>query len=103
MLDRILHFRRKIDEFPDNPLYKYSLGQELFEQGQNKEAACLFEDCLLAKPDWMMPALFLSKAYLALGNTELAIKNLHITRKLATEQNHEDPLHEANELLAEIE
>ena len=75
----------------------------LYKDGIYKEAAELFEECLFFRPDWMMSALFLSKVYLALGNTELAIKNLKITKRLAIEQNHEDPLGEVNELLAKID
>jgi predicted Zn-dependent protease len=102
MSDRVLQFRQKVSENPNNFLYKYSLAQVLFEKGKFEEAVTLFEQCLAAKPDWMMSALFLAKTYLALENKPLAIKHLELTKKLASEQKHDDPFHEANDLLVEI-
>ena len=50
----------------------------------------------------MMASLFLAKTHLALGNKDLAIKYLELTKKLAAEQSHDDPFHEANDLLVEL-
>lgn len=102
MSDRLLQFRHKVSENPDNFLYKYSLAQLLFEKGKFEEAVNLFEHCLAAKPEWMMASLFLAKTHLALGNKDLAIKYLELTKKLAAEQSHDDPFHEANDLLVEL-
>lgn len=103
MSDRILHFRQKIKANPSNSLYKFSLAQVLHERGDNEEAACLFEQCLIEKPNWMMSALFLGKVHIALDNKEKAVRYLQVTRDLAIEQNHDDPLQEANELLSELQ
>ena len=102
MSDRLLQFRHKVSENPDNCLYKYSLAQLLFEKGKFEEAVNLFEQCLAAKPEWMMSALFLAKTHLALEHKQLAVKYLELTKKLAVEQSHDDPYHEANDLLLEI-
>ena len=102
MSDRVLQFRQKVSENPNNFLYKYSLANLLFEKRNFDEAVILFEQCLEAKPDWMMAALFLAKTYLALENKHLAIKYLELTKSLAAEQSHDDPYNEANDLLLEI-
>jgi tetratricopeptide (TPR) repeat protein len=103
MSDRISHFRQKIKENPANSLFKFSLAQLLHESGDNEEAAILFEQCLSDKPNWMMSALFLGKVNIALNNKEQAVKYLQVTKDLAIEQNHDDPLQEAIELLSELQ
>jgi len=51
----------------------------------------------------MMSALFLGKVNIALNNKEKAVKYLQVTKNLAIEQNHDDPLEEAIELLSELQ
>jgi len=102
MPDRIDHFREKVDQFPANPLFKFSLGQELFENNMLDEAIIHFNACLVANPNWMMAALFLAKSHQAAGNKELAIENFQRTIRLAQDQNHDDPLAEAEDMLSEL-
>ena len=99
MSERTAQFRQKIASSPENILLKYSLAQSLFEEEKWDESIKYFLECLEKKPDWMLTALFLGKAYLETGNYTKARKFLELTVLLGEEQEHVDPVEEAKGLL----
>ena len=101
MTDKISALQEKLQLNPGQIFHRFSLGQAYFENLQYQCACIEFEECLKARPDWMMAALFLGKAYLEQENKEKAKVNLELALALANEQNHEDPAEEAGELLKE--
>ena len=102
MTDKISALQEKIKLNPAQVFHRYSLGQAYYEGNQLKLASDEFEECLKFKPDWMMAALFLGKAYLADENKEKAKEKLELALFLAKNQNHDDPAEEAAQLLAEL-
>lgn len=101
MTDKISALQEKVRLNPEQIFHRYSLAQAYFEDHQFKLACFEFEECLRNKPDWMMAALFLGKAYLQIENKEKARKSLERALLLAKEQSHDDPADEAVELLEE--
>ena len=101
MTDKISALQEKLKAHPGQVFHRYSLAQAYFEGKQLKLACSEFEECLRAKPDWMMAALFLGKAYLEDGKKEKAEEKLELALCLAREQNHDDPAEEAAQLLGE--
>ena len=101
MTDKISALQEKLQSNPGQIFHRFSLGQAYYENLQYECACIEFEECLKARPDWMMAALFLGKAYLEQENKEKAKVNLELALALANEQNHEDPAEEAGELLKE--
>jgi len=103
MTDKISALQEKLKANPSQVFHRYSLAQAYFEESQLESACAEFEECLKARPDWMMAALSLGKIYLQLEDIELAKKNLRLALELARQQNHEDPAVEAEELLKECD
>jgi tetratricopeptide (TPR) repeat protein len=99
MSERTAQFRQKLSSSPENILLKFSLAQSLFEEEQWDESIKYFLECLEKKPDWMLSALFLGKAYLEKENYPKAQKFLELTVRLGEEQDHVDPVEEAKGLL----
>ena len=96
-------FRTKLEENPDNHLFRFSLSQALFEEGNLSECMDELQVCLKERPDWMIASLLLGKAKIKAGNHEDARTILEATIKMAQEQNHEGPEAEARSLLSECE
>ena len=101
MTDKISALQEKLRLNPAQVFHRYSLAQAYYEGNQLKLACAEFEECLKAKPDWMMAALFLGKSYLEDENKEKAQEYLELALSLAKNQNHDDPAEEAAQLLAE--
>tara|TARA_E500000178_G_scaffold240921_1_gene237356 strand:- start:3220 stop:3540 length:321 start_codon:yes stop_codon:yes gene_type:complete len=101
MTDKISALQEKLASNPGQVFHRYSLAQAYYENKQLHEACDEFEKCLEAKPDWMMAALFLGKAYLENENREKAKVYLEQAMSLAEDQNHDDPAEEATKLLTE--
>ena len=93
-------FRRHVAADPANPLFRFSLGQALWTEG---DAAGAIEHLRLAaasKVDWMMPRILLGKAHLALGDRAAARSAFEDALRLAVSQGHEEPEEELRALLA---
>ena len=101
MTDKISALQEKVKANPKQVFHRYSLAQAYFEENQLELACDEFEECLKARPDWMMAALFLGKAYLESDKKDKARENLELALFLAKEQNHDDPAEEASQLLKE--
>ena len=99
MGDRIASFKEKVEKNPNQVFFRYSLAQAYFEEGAFEQASAEFRKCLEVRPDWMMASLFVGKAEMESGNSQLAREFLEKTVALAEEQAHEDPMMEAKQLL----
>ena len=95
-------FRRHVAADPANPLFRFSLGQALWTEG---DAAGAIEHLRLAaasKADWMMPRILLGKSLLAAGDKPAAKLAFADALALALAQGHEEPEEELRALLATI-
>ncbi len=102
-MDRLEQFRRKTEENPGNPLFRFSLGQALFEAGDFAEAEGHLQRCLESRPDWMVALLLRGRCLMELKRKAEAEEALRLALQAAREQNHEDPEQEALALLAQLE
>ena len=103
MSDRSSLFRKKLQDHPDNHLFRFSLSQALFDEGRLDACMDELELCLEARPDWMIACLLLGKAKIRTGNLKDARKILEETIRIAQEQSHEGPEEEARSLLRECQ
>lgn len=97
-----IHYRTRLEGDPTNILFRFSLGQALFEEGNFPEAADHLSLCVEKRPDWMVAEILLGKALLAERKTEQARHHLNHALQLAREQNHEGPEEELTRLLADM-
>ena len=103
MSERLEIFRRKVEESPRNSLFRFSLGQALFENDNFEEAEKEFFTCLEDREDWMMALILRARCLIELGRAEEAKQCLRDAVLAARNQNHEDPEREATELLQRLE
>ena len=102
MNETILRCQKMIEQFPDNELARFSLGKAYFDAGEMDRARDQFEMALRKKRNWMVVQILIGKCDLALGNQGAAVTAFERARQLALEQNHEGPLAEMDQLLAEL-
>lgn len=102
-MDRLEQFRSKTEENPDNLLFRFSLGQALFDAGSYSEAETHLQRCLDSRPDWMIALLLRGRCLMELKRGAEAKDTLQGALQAAREQNHEDPEQEALALLAQLE
>ena len=72
MGDRIASFKEKVEKNPNQVFFRYSLAQAYFEEGAFEQASAEFRKCLEVRPDWMIASLFVGKAEMETGNSQLA-------------------------------
>ena len=92
-------FLPKVKEQPENLLFRFSLGQALYEEGAVTESVSHLQKCADSQSDWMLPRILLGKALLQDGDLEQAKPILQDALQLAIEQNHEGPESELRALL----
>jgi predicted Zn-dependent protease len=92
-------FRAHVAADPANPLFRFSLGQELLKEGAAAEAIAHLRLAADAKADWMMPRILLGKACLAAGDRAAAEAAWTDALALAVAQGHEEPEAELRALL----
>jgi uncharacterized protein HemY len=95
-------FRQMVASAPQNELFRFSLGQALFEEESWQESLPHLEFCRDRRSDWMMPRILLGKALLQLNEREKARSVLEEALRLAIAQNHEAPEAEVRGLLADL-
>jgi len=93
-------FRPLVEKDPANPLFRFSLGQELLKEEAAAEAIPHLAFAAGAKSDWMVPRILLGKAQLALGDRAAAKAAFESALALAVAQGHEEPEEELRALLA---
>ena len=103
MGERVDAFRRKLEENDENLLFRFSLGQALFDEGAFSDAEETFRLCLEEKQDWMLALLFRGRCLIELERFDDATDALRLAVKAAVEQHHEDPEREARVLLEQLE
>jgi tetratricopeptide (TPR) repeat protein len=102
MNEAIARHKKLLEQYPNNELARFSLGKALFDAGQIQEAKEQFEIAIAKKPDWMVVQILIGKCDLALGNKTAAKTCFERAKQLAIEQNHEGPLAEMEQMLAEL-
>jgi predicted Zn-dependent protease len=95
-------FQAKVDEQPENSLFRFSLGQALQDEGAPSESVPHLQYCTDSREDWMLPRILLGKALLQAGRQGEAKPMLQDALKLAVEQHHDDPAEELRALLADL-
>lgn len=95
-------FRPLVAQDPANPLFRFSLGQELLKEAAAAEAIAHLRLAANSKADWMMPRILLGKAHLALGERAAARAAFDEALRLAVAQGHEEPEEELRALLAAL-
>ena len=94
-------FLPKVAAKPDNLLFRFSLGQALYDEGATAEAIPHLLKCADSRADWMLPRILLGKAYLQTGQPAAARPVLETALTLAIEQHHDDPAAELRSILAD--
>jgi len=95
-------FRALVESDPANPLFRFSLGQALYQENNYPAAVEHLHKAAEGKVDWMMPRILLGKTYLHLGQKNLAQVSLQEALQLAVAQGHEDPEAELRQLLSTL-
>jgi predicted Zn-dependent protease len=94
-------FSPKVAAKPDNMLFRFSLGQALYDEGETSAALPHLKKCVDSREDWMLPRILLGKAMLADGQYSDAKPILETALQLAIEQQHDDPATELRSILAD--
>ncbi len=102
MNEAIARHQKLLEQYPENELARFSLGKALYDDGQIQEAMEQFNLAIAKKPDWMVVQILIGKCELALGNKDAAKISFERAKQLAIEQNHEGPLAEMEQMLAEL-
>ncbi|MGB0264062.1 MAG: molecular chaperone DnaJ [Opitutales bacterium] len=95
-------FRPKVENNPDNMLFRFSLAQALYDEGASDASIPHLERCASSRDDWMLPRILLGKALLANNETARAKHRLQEALQLAIEQRHDEPAAELRALLADL-
>lgn len=95
-------FLPKVVAKPDNMLFRFSLGQALYDEGETASAIPHLKECANSREDWMLPRILLGKAMLANGQDANAKPILETALRLAVEQDHDDPAQELRSILADF-
>ena len=95
-------FLPKVAAKPENILFRFSLGQALYDEGEITSAIPHLKKCAVSRKDWMQPRILLGKAMLADGQDNNAKPILEAALELATEQKHDEPAKELRSILADL-
>ncbi len=95
-------FQALVENDPANPMFRFSLGQALWQEGEAQAACEHLQFATQAKSDWMMPLILLGKCQLAMQQKEAARQSFGAALKLALAQGHEEPEAELRQLLSTL-
>jgi predicted Zn-dependent protease len=95
-------FRPKVAAKPDNVLFRFSLGQALYDEGDLVEAIEHLQHCCDSRDDWMLPRILLGKALLQIEKAEQATPILKEALALAIQQHHDEPTEELRQILTDL-
>ncbi len=76
-------FRRLLERDPENPMVLYSLGTELFKEGNHSEAREYLSQAVRNKPDYSVAYRTLGRALFELGEDEEAARVFAEGREVA--------------------
>jgi Tfp pilus assembly protein PilF len=91
-------FRKALENDPNNELAHFSLGNELYENGQYQEAFKEYELALVHDPNWMRVHIQIAKCCSALGMKERALASLDAAKGLMEKKRDFDSLAEVTAL-----
>ena len=95
-------FAPKVAQNPDNMLFRFSLGQALYDEGDTSGAIEHLRMCANSRDDWMLPRILLGKAMIQNGQADAAKPILEDALNLAVAQHHDDPAEELRQILADF-
>lgn len=95
-------FHPKVKAKPDNMLFRFSLGQALYDEGDSAEAIPHLQVCADSRDDWMLPRILLGKTMLQHGQEAAAKPILEKALQLAVDQHHLEPAEELRSILADL-
>lgn len=95
-------FLPKVEAKPDNMLFRFSLSQALYDEGDTAGAIPHLRVCADSRDDWMLPRILLGKAMLEHGQEAEAKPILEAALHLAVDQHHLDPAAELRNILADL-
>lgn len=95
-------FQEKVAKNPDNMMFRFSLGQALYEDGKLIEAIPHLTLCAESRSDWMLPRILLGKAFVTTGELSLARPHLEEALQLAIDQHHKDPEAELRSIIDDL-
>lgn len=95
-------FLPKVAAKPDNMLFRFSLGQALYEEGTTEAAIPHLQRCTDSREDWMLPRILLGKSLLQLGQADRAKLILEHALQLAVSQHHDEPAEELRSILEDL-
>lgn len=95
-------FQSKVEASPDNMLFRFSLGQALYDEGDTLASVDHLQRCADSRADWMLPRILLGKAMLANGRADEAKPILEDALQLAIDQHHDDPAEELRGILEDF-
>jgi predicted Zn-dependent protease len=95
-------FLPKVQAKPNNMLFRFSLGQALYEEGDTAAAIPHLQKCADSRDDWMLPRILLGKALLDNAQATTAKPLLETALQLAIEQHHDDPAEELRAILEDL-
>jgi tetratricopeptide (TPR) repeat protein len=93
---------KMVEQNPENELARFSLGKAWFNLGEFAKAKAELVVALAKKPEWMVVQILVGKCDLSLGDKAAAKAAFERARQLAIEQNHEGPLAEMEQALADL-
>ena len=95
-------FQSKVVAQPENKLFRFSLGQALYDEGDMEAAVPELQYCTDSRDDWMLPHILLGKALIEIGRKTEAKNILKTALNLAITQHHEGPKDELRCILADL-
>lgn len=95
-------FLPKVEANPTNMLFRFSLGQALYDEGSSVDAIPHLQKCADSRDDWMLPRILLGKALLQNSSADKARPILEEALQLAVDQHHDDPAAELRDILEDF-
>lgn len=95
-------FLPKVEAKPENMLFRFSLGQALYDEGETAAAIPHLQKCADSRDDWMLPRILLGKALLRDKQDAAAKPILETALRLAVDQRHIEPAAELRSLLTDL-
>jgi Tfp pilus assembly protein PilF len=95
----ISELKKRVEQSPDNELYRFSLAKAHFDAGNWEECISQLEVALKKKADWMAAVTLLARAHQALGHISEARSSYLRAVELATKQGHDTAREEITALM----
>ena len=95
-------YQAKVSQSPENVMFRFSLGQALYEEGRSADAVTHLEKCVASRDDWMLPRILLGKVLLQQKQEDAARPHLEDALTLAIAQHHDAPAAELRLILKDL-